>query len=132
MKKLFAFGFGTLLLTAPVFALADSGIPIGQTPLQIETTLAAVEAQVMAIQGNQSLLCVAMSSATSTKVGQQVLLAWGSVGAVAQTKDPLNMWAMNGGTTLLFSAPGTWKYSFTFYDATGASTTCSVKITAVK
>jgi len=120
------------MLTAPTFALADTSIQIGQTPLQILTTLATVEAQMMSIQNGQALSCVALSSATSTKVGQQVLLAWGSVGAVEQTKDPLNMWPMSGGTTLLFSKPGTWKYSFTFYDATGTSTTCSVKITATE
>ena len=130
MKKLFAFAFGTFLLAAPAFALADSGVPIGQTPLQILTTLAAVEAQVTAIQSGQALSCSALSSATSTKVNEQVLLAWGSVGAVEQTKDTQNIRPLNGGTTLLFAKPGTWKYSFTFYDTTGASTTCSVKITA--
>jgi Na+-translocating ferredoxin:NAD+ oxidoreductase RnfD subunit len=132
MKKIFAFGLGTLLLTAPVFSFADSSIQIGQTPLQILTTLAAVEAQVTAIQNDQTLSCAILSSATSTKVDQQVLLAWGSVGAVEQTTDTLNMRPLNGGMTLLFAKPGTWKYSFAFYDMTGASTTCSVKITAVK
>lgn len=71
-----------------------------------------------------------LMSTSSVSVGQQAILAWGSVGAVEQTKDAENIRPTDGAQTLLFSQPGTWTYDFTFYGASGATTTCSAKITA--
>jgi len=112
----------------PGFALADSAIPVEPTPLQLATRVATVEAQVAAMQGGQSLACAMLFSTSSVPVGQEVILAWGSVGAVEQTTDTLNTRPTNGAVTLLFSQAGTWTYSFKFYDASSNSVTCKAQI----
>ena len=109
-----------------------ASIPIGQTPIQLMTTLAAVEAQEASVQNNDSLACVALFSQPTAKVGQQVILAWGSAGAVPQTKDALNEWPLEGASLMSFSTSGTFTYPFKFYDGSGHVTTCSAKITVTK
>jgi hypothetical protein len=131
MKKIFAFGFGILLLTSPALALADSAIPIGPTPLQLLTRVAALEAEEASIQSGQALACAALFSAPTVEVGQQVILAWGSVGAMAQTKDTENMWPLDGASTLSFADAGARTYPFTFYGA-GGTVTCNATITVTQ
>lgn len=128
MKKTFALILGTFLLATPALAFADSAIPTGPTPLQLLTRVAALEAEEASLPNNQPLACAMLPSATTTPVNQQVILAWGSVGAVEQTKDTGNMRPTSGAMTLLFSSSGTWTYSFTFYDAGGKSVSCNAKI----
>lgn len=122
-----AFLLGASLLVAPI----APSIPIGQTPLQLVTTLAAVEAEESAMQSGQSLACAAFFSTSTASVGQQVILGWGSAGAAPQTKDIENMWPLEGAATLSFSKTGIWNYPFTFYSASGGSTTCTAKITVL-
>jgi len=131
MKKFGTFIF-SILLFAPAFALADSMIPVGPTPPQLLSRVATLEAQEASLQTGESIACAILFNVQSAKVGQQVVLAWGSVGAVDQTKDPENMRPTNGAVTLLFSNSGSWNYSFTFYDANGKSVACSAKILVTK
>ena len=129
MKKILCFGIAAVVACSPFLATAQT-LPVGPTLAQLTTRVAALEAQEAASPG-QSLVCVALFSAPSVKVGQEVALAWGSVGAVEQTKDTSNMWSLDGGSTLLFSKSGSWIYSFTFYGANGSSTNCSATIVAI-
>ena len=128
MQTAAAFIAGLSLLVG----LATSPISVGQTPVQLLTTVAAIEAQEVSIQNNEALSCVALFSTSTAKIGQQVALAWGSVGAVPQTKDVANMWPLNGGSLMSFATAGTWTYSFTFYSATNATTTCIANILVTK
>jgi len=128
MKKFLVLVLGSALFAAPALAFADSGIPSGPTPLQLLTRVAALEAQQASMQSGQTLVCAALFSTSTAQVGQQVALAWGSVGSVEQTKDTLNMWPLGGGSLMSFATTGTWSYPFTFYNATGGSTTCTAKI----
>ncbi len=123
-----------LLVAASPLTASASAVPIGQTPLQLLTTLAAVEAQEVSLSSGQSLACAALFSAPSVQVGKGVLLAWGSVGAVdpSLSSSSVPMWAPHGGSTMEFSEAGTWTYSFTFYNANNASTTCNAKIVVTK
>jgi len=128
MKKIFALPFVFVLMIAPAFALADTGIPTAPTPLQLITRTAALEAQLASTQSGSALACAMLFSASSTPLGNDVILAWGSTGAVEQAFDTKNMRDTAGAVTLLFDQPGTWTYTFTFYDAARAATTCSAKI----
>jgi hypothetical protein len=130
MKKILVFGFSAFLLAIPALVLADSAIPIGQTPVQILTTAAALEAQESAASGDQTLACAALLSAPSVKVNEPVALAWGSIGALnpATASSTQPMWTPDGGTMVSIQTPGPWTYSFTFYSASGASVTCTAKI----
>jgi hypothetical protein len=127
MQTAAAFITGLSFLVAP----ATSSIPIGQTPVQLLTTVAAIQAQEVSASSVQPLACAALFSTSTAEVGQQVVLAWGSVGAVLQTKDTENMWPLNGGSLMSFATTGTWSYPFTFYSANGGSTTCTAKITVL-
>jgi hypothetical protein len=128
MKKISALMFGLLLLASPALALAYNGIPVEPTVLQLLTRVAALDAQVAAMQTGKSLSCAMLFSTSSVPVGQGVVLAWGSVGAVEQTKDTENIRAASGASTFLFSEPGNWTYSFIFYAADGGSVACQAKI----
>ena len=129
MKRLFVYSLATLLFASPALALADSTIPIGPTPLQLLTRVAALEAEEASIQSGQPLACAALFSAPTVAVGQQVILAWGSVGATQQTTDMENMWPLDGASTLSFADAGSRVYPFTFYGVNGGSVTCEAKIT---
>jgi hypothetical protein len=130
--KRFLSGVLLLLFGIPAFALADNGIPLGPTPAQMLTTVASIEAQEAAITNNESLACIALFSRSTVSVGQQVILAWGSTGAVEQTKDSLNEWPLDGAFTMSFSQTGTLVYPFTFYDPEGNSVTCKASIVVTK
>ena len=132
MPTLAAFITGPMLLIGSTTGLSASSIPILQTPAQLLTTVAALEAQENSLQNNSPLACAALFGAPSVKVGQQVVLAWGSIGAIQQTKDTLNEWPLDGASTLSFSTAGTFKYPFTFYSASGATTTCAAEITVTQ
>ena len=128
MQAAAAFVVGLSLLVAP----ATSSIPFEPTVTQLATRVAALQAEINSMQTGQALACAMLTSTSSVSVGQQAILAWGSVGAVEQTTDTENIRPTNGAQTLLFSQPGTWTYNFMFYSASGATTTCSAKITAHK
>lgn len=127
MRKALSVVVGAFLLL-PAFAVADSAIPLEPTIAQLATRAAALEAQEASLQSGQPLACAMLFSTSSVSVGQEVILAWGSVGAVEQTKDTENMRATNGAATLTFSKPATWTYVFTFYNESGGSVTCNANI----
>jgi len=128
IKRVTAAALGFLLLAAPALALADG---LSSTQIQIQqltAVAAALEAQEAAL-GGQSIVCAALMSKASVRVGEQVALGWGSVGAMVPSDDPSRpMWTQNGASTLSFTQPGTWNYSFTFYAKSGATATCSANI----
>lgn len=130
MKRMFAAAFSVILFASPALALAQSAIPVGQTPLQLLTTVAAIEAQEAAIQNNESLACAALFGASSAQVGQPVALAWGSFGAVSNASSSQPTYTPEGATYVTLGKAGTWTYSFTFYGQSGAAVTCTAKIVA--
>jgi hypothetical protein len=109
----------------PAVALAETS---ASNQLQIQhlaTIVAALEAQEAALSGGP-IACAAITSKTSVHVGEQFVLAWGSVGALNPGDDPSKpMWTPNGASTIALEQLGTWTYYFTFYGANGASTTCT-------
>lgn len=118
------------MLLAPTLALALAS----QTVAQLTAVAAGLEAQEVALQNDKPLACAVVDSTSTVRVGQQMALAWGSVGAL----DPLTssssipMWAPNGVSILSFARTGTWTYDFTFYNAQNATTTCEAKILVTK
>ena len=132
MKHFFSVLTSIVFLITPALALADAQSPFQPSAAQLLTRVAALEAQLASVQKNQPLACAMRFSTPTARIGQEVILAWGSRGAVEQNKDTLNMRATNGAFTMLFSQPGVWRYSFIFYDSSGAAVPCdaSIKITA--
>lgn len=129
MKRFFALSIVLMFSFAPAFALAGSIVPLGQTPLQALTTLAALQAQASSVSSQQALACAALSSEQRVKVGEPVILAWGSVGS-SQADAPAGKatWTQNGAQEVSLGQTGTWTYYFTFYGPASASITCSVQI----
>lgn len=134
MKRCLTLIAAFLLLAIPLFAAAQGTIPLGPTPLQMLTVAAQLEAQEAALASGQSLACAAVFSTSSVSVGQNIDLAWGSVGALDPqlASTTLPMWAPEGGSVLSFTQVGTWTYSFTFYSATNATATCTAKVRVTK
>ena|SRR5665213_591526 len=130
ITQIIAACFGLLLLVMPAFASAD-GVPTQPTAAQLLTRVAALEALEIAASTTSPVSCAALFSAPSVAIGRTVALAWGSFGATDQTKDTENMWPQNGASMLSFSRAGTWTYDFTFYSASGSSTTCTAQINVV-
>lgn len=128
MKRYLALPIIFLLAAAPACAFAETASPFTPTPLQLLTRAAALEAQLSSVQSGQTLACAMLSSAATTTVGRDVILAWGSAGAIEQHQDTRNTRPLAGAVTLNFSAPGAWTYAFTFYDSAGRSATCTQKI----
>lgn len=130
MKRFLTFIFGFILLAAPALASAQSW----QTVAQLTAVAASLEAQAAVASTGESLACAALFSASSVHLGEQVALAWGSVGALdpLSSSSSVSMWSQNGSATLSFTQVGTWTYSFTFYSAQNSSTTCAAKIVVAK
>lgn len=134
MKRAVVSVLASVLLAVPAAAVAQTAIPTGQSTVQLLTTAAALEAQIVAAETGQSLACAALFSAGSVKTGQPVALAWGSVGALnpATSSSTRSMWTQDGGNFVTIQTPGTWTYSFTFYDGNGNSQTCDANIVVTK
>lgn len=130
MKKLFTLVFGLVFLASPMLAFAQTW----QTVAQLTAITAALEAQQASVSSGQSLACAAVFSTSTVQVGQPVAIAWGSVGAIdpLASSSSIPMWSKNGSANLSFTQVGTWTYSFTFYSASNASTTCSAKVSVTK
>lgn len=117
----------------PAFAMADATVPF-QSPLQptaqqLMTRVAALQALVAAASSSSPVSCAALFSAPQVKVGDTVIVAWGSVGALPPGSNPnVSMWPQEGASTLSFTKAGYWKYSFTFYAANNATTTCTATV----
>ncbi|MDR3571948.1 MAG: hypothetical protein P4L81_07245 [Candidatus Pacebacteria bacterium] len=130
MKPVIASVFALTLSAFPALTFAQSWQTVGQ----LTAIAASLEARQNSISTGEPLACAALFSTTSTKVGQQVSLAWGSVGAVdpLTSSSSVSMWPQQGFSTLSFTKVGTWTYYFTFYNNNAASTTCSAKIAVTK
>lgn len=122
---------GVVLATPLGFAYADSGAL--QTSQQIATVAVALEAQIASLQNNSTVACAALFTKPQVHLGEPVVLAWGSVGAMAPGDDSSkSMWSQNGSNVVSLSMAGTWTYSFTFYAKNGGTATCTAQIVAVK
>ena len=132
MKKILAAGIALFLAASPALALADALTPAQVKIQQLTAVIAALQAQEAALASGNPLACAALASKTSVRVNEPLALAWGSVGAMDPADNPSKpMWAQNGVSDLSIRQAGTWTYSFTFYSATGATTTCNATIIVV-
>jgi hypothetical protein len=119
-----------LYFLVPAFALAAPSFPIGPTPAQLLTRVAALQAQEAQAQaGTSTVSCASLFSAPKVAVGQTVYVAWGSMGALAPgASSTQSMWPQAGASTLSFQKAGTWTYNFTFYGVQGGTATCTASI----
>jgi hypothetical protein len=130
MKKIAA-ALMAVTLFAPMFSFADTMVPIQPTVSQLLTRVAALNAQISA-QAGAPLACAALFSAPQVAIGQTVVLAWGSVGALAPGSDPnQSMWPQDGASVESFDKIGTWTYSFTFYGQSGNTIKCTASVRVV-
>ncbi|HUO50707.1 MAG TPA: hypothetical protein VMU25_04065 [Candidatus Paceibacterota bacterium] len=133
MKKIFTSVLGALLCV-PVLAFAQTASTSQSSLNQLMVVATALEAQASSLQSGQPLACAVLFSMPVVHLHETVVLAWGSVGAIDPevSSTSQSMWAPHGLSTLSFDKLGTWKYSFTFYSQSGASTTCDALIKVVK
>jgi hypothetical protein len=98
------------------------------------TGVAQLEAKESSLESGEALSCAAVFSTSTVALGQEVDLAWGSVGALDPrfASTTRSMWTPQGASVLSFTQAGTWTYFFTFYSANDASTTCAAKIIVKK
>lgn len=128
MKKIAALFF-IFAFASPAFALADAASDAQVQIQHIAVAAAALEAQILSIQTGQPLACAVFVSKSLVKVGEPLVLAWGAVGAVDKSNDPTSgELAPNGVTPVALEKAGTWKYTFTFSSASGATTSCAATI----
>ena len=128
-NKIIASGLALLFAVAPALAFADT--PSTQQ-LQLQSLLISVanlEAQLSAAQSGQPIACALLTSKTAVQVGEPFTLAWGSIGAENPGDDPSrSVFEPNSSEVVSLSEIGTFKYSFTFYAANGATATCSTTV----
>lgn len=128
MRKIIAICVALGFIT-PAFALADTLAPFQPTPAQLLTRVATLEAMEAAASSTAPVSCAALFAEPSVNIGDTVLLAWGSIGALPAGSDPaVSMWPQEGASTLSFTQAGTWTYSFTFYGTNNATATCTASV----
>jgi hypothetical protein len=116
---------GVGLALVPFAVSAASVADIETQVMQVLGQVAALEAQA---SGN-SVACVVVTSAPSVSVGQPFAIIWNTFGA----KDPSNadavsQFARGGISTVTLDKPGTYKYDFVFYGASGGQAKCTALI----
>ena len=123
LTKIFSSGLGILLLATPVVASADT---LSDAMDQARFRLFRVAAAEVNYDASKPH-CILMTSAQKVRVHEKYILAWGAWGSL-DSEFAKNTWAPTGAYVMTRDTPGTFKYTFTFYGAGGAKTSCSAKI----
>jgi hypothetical protein len=127
MKKiLIALMLGAVL--APAFVSADA-FGIEPTRGQLLSRIAALQA----ILTNKTINCALAATKSVVKVGEPVVISWGSFGADAKySNDPSNAYTENGEQAIVLDSPQTRTYQFTFFGPNSGKVTCEYTITATR
>ena len=122
-KKISYAILGLLLCTTPLIASADTlSDQMDQMRFDLFKTAAAQA-------GFDSLkpACALKVSASSVKVHETFILAWGAWGTL-DSDTIKNTWAPTGAAQIALDKPGTYKYQFTFFGAAGVKAVCEALI----
>lgn len=122
-RKILSSGLGILFFTMPVFVSADALSDAMDQARFLLFRVAAAQVNYDASKPN----CILMTGAQKVRVREKYILAWGAWGSL-DTEFRKNTWAPTGAYVMTRDTPGTFKYTFTFYGAGGAKTSCSATI----
>ncbi len=122
-KKITYTILGLLFCATPLFASADT---LSDQMDQMRFDLFRSAAAQAGFDSGKSA-CVVKTSATSVRVHETFILAWGAWGS--QDSDVAkNTWAPTGAAQIVLDKPGTYKYEFTFYDSGGVKALCQALV----
>lgn len=123
MKNIVTSIFTLLFFTMPLVVSADA---LSDQMDQMRFGLFR-EAAAQAGFDSMKPACVVKVSASTVKVHEPFLLAWGAWGS-QDSEFNKNNWAPTGAAMIAVDAPGTYKYQFVFYGAVGVKAVCQAVV----